>query len=189
MKKVVSLQQVAHLFAHQTQIEATNSNRSLYFYDKNIFSYDSHFCIAKFVDSNTLLFTERSYSSTTSGHISIVRSATSHINKIYCAYPTGTHEQNFEYWLKDAENFANKLKSARKPEIYLNQLNQIRDKATKYTNYFSIEIPTLLLAVLSVSNSDESLKYLADKKDIIDAENKRKEDNIIYRCQSGAKTK
>lgn len=175
MKKVVSPQQVAHLFANKMQSEATNSNRSLYFNDDKIYSYGSHFCIAKFIDSNTLLFTERSYSSTTSGHISIVRGATSHINKIYCAYPSGSHDQNFNYWLLDAEAVTDKLSRAKKPEIYLLQLSQIRDKATIYANHFAIEIPSLLLAVLSVVNSADVVAYLNGKVALIQAEKKAKE--------------
>lgn len=175
MKRVVTPQEVAHLFANQLQSDATNSNRSLYFNNDKIYSYGNHFCIAKFIDSNTLLFTERSYSSTTSGHISIVRSATSHINKIYCAYPTGTHEQNFTYWLNECESITDKLKKANKPEIYLTQLNQIKDKANVYANYFKIEVPLQLIAVLSVTNKKEVVDYLENKKELIDAENKAKE--------------
>ena len=187
MKKVVSQQDVAHLFANQLQSEARNTNNSFYFYEDKIYSYGSHFCIAKFVDENTLLFTERTYSSTTSGHIAIVRSATSHKAKIYCAFPTGSHEDNFKYWLNDAEAVTKQLQNARKPEIYLTQLNGIKDRVQKYANYFNISVPITLNEVLSVTNKDEVKSYLESKQKYIDAENKRKEKEQIKKHRKDLK--
>lgn len=175
MKKVVTPQQVAHLFANQLQDEARNANNSLYFYNDKIYSYGSHFCIAKFVDNHTLLFTERSYSNTTSAHVSIVSSATSHKDKIYCANPTGTHEENFKYWTNEAENISNKLSRANKPEIYLNQLSSIKAKVIKYSEYFDIEIPIVLNAVLSITDKKEVIEYLETKEKLIQADKKAKE--------------
>lgn len=103
MRKVVKAQDVAHLFANQLQDEAMTPNRSFYFEGKSIYSYDSHFCIATFVDDNTLLFTTRGYSNTTAKHIKVVRHATSHIKKIYCAYPLGG-QINFDDWHNKADN-------------------------------------------------------------------------------------
>jgi len=126
MKKVVSSHDVAHLFNAQTQETATTPNRNFYFSGKTIYSYGSHFCIAKFVDYNTLLFTERGYSNTTSKHISITRSATSNRDKIYCAYPDRSHEANFDYWTYNAENIAQSLLKARKPSKYISELNSVQ---------------------------------------------------------------
>jgi hypothetical protein len=170
MKKVNSPQDTAHLFATQSQIEARTPNGSLYFYDKSIFSYGSHFCIAKFVDSKTLLFTERTYSNTTAKHISCVSYATSHINKIYCSNPNGSHENNFNVWLNIAEQLTQKLSRANKPEIYISQLQQIENKAKIYANYFNIEIPKTLQSVLTVTTKAEILAYMENKAELIKAE-------------------
>lgn len=174
MRKVVSPPEVAHLFATQCQVEATNQNRSFYFIRKNIYSYGSHFCIARFVDDKTLLFTERSYSNTTAKHINHVHHATSHIDRIWCAYPIGTHSDNFEYWLNEAEGVTAKLKNARKPEIYLTQLNNIKYKVGRYKQYFNIDMPIALDKVLSIMNKEEVSEYLESKQKILDAEAKRK---------------
>jgi hypothetical protein len=174
MRTVVSPQEVAHLFAQQSQQEAKNSGRSFYFYGTNIYSYGSHFCIAKFVDRSTLLFTERSYSNSTAKHINTVRHATSHIDKIYCAYPTGSHEQNYHYWLNEAEDIASKLKNARKPEIYLSQLANVKYKVDRYKQYFKIDMPITLEKALSIMNKTEVTEYLESKQKILDAEAKRK---------------
>jgi len=174
MRKVVSAQEVAHLFATQSQSEARTPTGNLYFHSNFIHSYGSHFCIARFVDDKTLLFTERGYSNTTSKHISVVWSATSHIDKIYCAYPSGTHEQNFNYWLNEAESITSKLQNARKPEIYLTQLNNLKYKVDRYKQYFKIEMPITLEKVLSITDKAEVVDYLESKQKLIDAEAKRK---------------
>lgn len=82
MKTVVNSGQVAHLWYHATQAHARNSNRSFYFDGDTIFSYGSHFPIARHVWTNkkhtgerAVLFTTRDYSVTTSCHKSAVRSA------------------------------------------------------------------------------------------------------------------
>lgn len=175
MKKVNTPQQTAHLFANQLQTESRTPNGSMYFYDKEIFSYGSHFCIAKFVDNQTLLFTERSYSNTTAKHISAVEYATNHINKIYCYNPKGSHFDNFDNWLTRAERVADKLKRANKPEIYINELQQIENKANIYANYFSIEIPETLKSVLKVTTKAEILQYLENKAELIAKEKAEKE--------------
>jgi len=175
MKKVNNPQETAHLFATQTQIEAYTPNRSMYFYDKSIYSYGAHFCIAKFIDSKTLLFTERTYSNTTAKHISVVSHATSHIDKIYCSNPNGSHENNFNVWLNIAEQLTDKLSRANKPEIYISQLQQIENKAKIYANYFNIEIPATLQSVLKVTTKTEILQYLENKAELIKAEKIAKE--------------
>lgn len=175
MKKVNTPQDTAHLFALQQQQEAYTPTRNLYYNGKSIYSYGSHFCIAKFIDSKTLLFTERTYSNTTAKHISVVSYATSHIDKIYCFNPNASHVDNFNYWLRQAEQLADKLKRANKPEIYINQLQQIENKATIYANYFNIAIPETLQSVLKVTTKAEILAYMETKAELIAAEKLAKE--------------
>lgn len=175
MKKVVSPSEVAHLFANQLQSEATTSGRNFYFYNKSIYSYGIHFCIAKFVDENTLLFTERGYSNTTAKHINHVYHATSHIKKIYCADPIGSHDTNFKAWLSQAETNIEKLKNARKPENYILELQRIKDKANKYAEYFGIITPLSLENALSITDKAEILEYLDSKAKVLEKEKKQKE--------------
>ena len=175
MKKVNSPQDTAHLFALQQQQEAYTPTRNLYYNGSSIYSYGSHFCIAKFIDDKTLLFTERTYSNTTAKHISCVSYATSHINKIYCSNPTASHVDNFNYWLRQAEESADKLKNARKPQNYIWELENIKSKATKYANYFSIAIPETLQSVLKVTTKAEILAYMDSKAELIAAEKLAKE--------------
>lgn len=85
----------------------------------------------------------------------------------------GTHEQNFKYWFDQAEEILKKLSNARKPEIYLNQLKQIKDKATKYANYFGIDIFKPLDLLLSITDKAEIVAYLETKQKLIEADKKR----------------
>lgn len=62
---------VAHVWAHQLQDSARNKTGNLYFNGSTIYSYGSHFPIAKHVEhkgKKCILFTTRDYSSTTRGH-------------------------------------------------------------------------------------------------------------------------
>lgn len=75
MKTVFTNAMVAHVWAQQTQEFGINASGSLYFQDATIYSYGSHFPIARFIDRNIVLLTADSYSNTTAQHISLVHRA------------------------------------------------------------------------------------------------------------------
>ena len=159
MKKVVSNHDVAHLFALQSQSEAMNPNRSFYFEGTELFSYGRHFCIAKFVDADTLLFTERSYSNTTRKQISYSWQATSHIKKIHCAFPSGSHFENFNWWIARANEQLELLKRSRKPEKYVVELLDIEKRAKIYSEYFGIEVDSKLQSLVSIQDKEKADEY------------------------------
>lgn len=96
VKTVVNSAQVAHLWANQSQPEARNAKGSLYFRGDTIYSYGSHFPIARHVTARggraVVLVTTKSYSVTTSGHTSSVRSAASHLPQ--CSVADVTQKPN-----------------------------------------------------------------------------------------------
>jgi len=159
MKKVVSNHDVAHLFALQSQSEAMNPNRSFYFEGTELFSYGRHFCIAKFVDTDTLLFTERTYSNTTRKQINYARQATSHIKKIHCGFPNGSHAENFSWWIARANEQLELLKRSRKPEKYVVELLDIEKRAKIYSEYFGIEVDNKLQALVSIQDKERAEEY------------------------------
>lgn len=80
MRHVVPAPEVAHLWAHKAQSDARSSGRgNIFFRDSTIYSYGSHFPIARHVTNthgeNAVLFTTRTCSVTTRGHCSMVRGA------------------------------------------------------------------------------------------------------------------
>ncbi len=78
-KHVFDTGEVPHLWAHRTQDCARNKQGNLYFLGDTIYSYGSHFPIARHVANGAgkraVLFTTARYSVTTSGHCSAVRAA------------------------------------------------------------------------------------------------------------------
>ena len=78
-KYVFDTGEIPHLWAHRTQEKARNRQGNLYFTSDTIYSYGSHFPIARHVvsegDERAVLFTTATYSVTTSSHCSAVRSA------------------------------------------------------------------------------------------------------------------
>jgi len=77
-RNVYPTNEIPHLWAHKTQPSARNPQGNLYFGGATIYSYGSHFPIARHIThagKAAILFTTRSYSSTTAGHICAVRRA------------------------------------------------------------------------------------------------------------------
>lgn len=178
MKTVFTdISHIAHLWANKLQETARNSG-NFYFNGDTIFSYGRHFPIAKHVvnerGENCVLFTERTYSNTTAGHISIVRQAANHKNIVYCYSPESTSEENFNYWLRCAESTAKKLLNARKPEKYLSELDYIKSKVKKYCDFFSLTIPESLVAALNIGNKSQFAEYQNKKDQYEKEESERK---------------
>lgn len=79
MRHVYPNHEIPHLWAHQSQDKARNSTGSLYFEGQTIYSYGSHFPIARHVTNlrgeKAVLFTTVNHSVTTSSHCSAVAHA------------------------------------------------------------------------------------------------------------------
>jgi hypothetical protein len=174
MKTVFSNSEIMHVFAGQTQDFGKTTNRSIFFERGKIYSYGYHFCMANLVGNN-LFFTLRSYSNTTEKHISKLESATRQYNKIYCAYPDGSKDENFRFWKNEAEKEASKLLKAKKPQIYLNELSNIQEQVSKYCEAMQFLIPDELIEILSIQNKDE-FKILAEKAAAKEIENIKKKE-------------
>jgi hypothetical protein len=174
MKKVHTPDNVAHLWANQHQEEARTQTSNLYFYGTEIYSYGSHFCIAKHVQNGVVLFTERDYSNTTSKHKSIVRYACSHKEIVYCYNPIGSHEQNFQAWRQECEGHIEKLAKARKPEKYIQELEGVKYRAERYANLFDIAVPESLSVAWTITDKQEVVAYMEKKAEAIKKEKARK---------------
>jgi hypothetical protein len=78
MRKYGTLAEVAHAWANQLEGPTSTSNGSLFWEDDTIYSYGTHFALAKFRDDlpgYKVLFNTTTYSSSTSNHQSMVNSA------------------------------------------------------------------------------------------------------------------
>jgi hypothetical protein len=164
MRNVLPTSELCHKWANQEQESGRTSNGTMYFNGSTIYSYGSHFPIAKHIvneqGQRAVLFTERTYSNTTAKHIRNVYMSCKNDNIIHCSNPNSSHAYNFNDWLNCAVlHGASKLKTARKPELYLNYISNIESKAVKYAQFFGIEIPETLKAVLSIKDKSQYLDY------------------------------
>lgn len=94
MKTVHPYRQVAHLWANQSQETARTSNGSLYFKGRELWSYGSHFMIARHIGLGIVCFTLREYSTTTARQISQAKSACRHLTIVYANDPRDSIEAN-----------------------------------------------------------------------------------------------
>jgi hypothetical protein len=119
----------AHVWASQTQYEGRSG--PMFFRDASIFSYGSHFEIARIVEHRGVkvaLFNRARYSNTTAKHQSAARRAVRHVPILY----TSNIDKGVESAFKEAReliltNAAAQLK-ARRPQ----QLHWIEDEVTEH---------------------------------------------------------
>jgi hypothetical protein len=118
MKHVYTNNELPHVWAnnrHEVRSGRTG-NGNFYFEGDTIYSYGSHFPIARFVEvagETVVLITRRSYSMTTSQHVSRVRQAVSHLPTVSCHSPSGSPREEMEAALKLAGEAAIKAPRAR----------------------------------------------------------------------------
>lgn len=189
MKKVFSSHsEVAHVWNTQSQNEGHASN--VFFYGPAIYSYGHLFCIAKHMTStetgqNATLFTTRGYSNSTAKHINIVRQAARNRELIFCPFPNGSHAENFMYWQNQAFNFAAKLERAKKPGLYISEIEHIKNLAERFCNFYGITAPADLLQLFDIKDKQALKVYNetaaqrkkeAEKLALLDAKKRHKKE-------------
>lgn len=163
--------EIAHLWAHQLPQPKTNG--SLFYNGKTIYSYGYHFPIAKLLEDNkTVLITNRTYSVSTSKHQGYVSNAVSHLNKIYCNNPVEAHIDNIGAFIKEIKNEMEQLIKAKKPEIYLSKIGQIKDSLSTYLDYFKLKLTSEQKSKIKIKGLTDYLIKIEKHKER-EAENKR----------------
>ena len=161
-KFVFDTGEIPHLWAHRTQEEARNRQGNLYFTGDTIYSYGSHFPIARLVTNDAgeraVLFTSATYSVTTSSHCSAVRSAIPsgihvfHIPNLCHGRYSGSdltaddHAGNLDDYTERIENHV--VTSARARSSYAKTWNNqcaghLRDQAFAYCAFFGLPVPNI----------------------------------------------
>lgn len=135
-KKVFPNDEVAHIWARQTQPTGRNSQGNFYFDGDKIYSYGRHFCIARLLPNKQVLFTDRGCSKTTAKHINWVRYAVNHLELVYCANPDGGTGSNIPEFTKEFENLIGIIEAPRKQQKTKAAAKQslifVADKVDKY---------------------------------------------------------
>ena len=161
-KHVFDTGEIPHLWAHRTQDEARNRQGNLYFTGDIIYSYGSHFPIARHVANEAgergVLLTTATYSVTTSSHCSAVRSAIPsgipvfHVPNVCHGRYSGSeltaddHASNLGDYAERIEK--NVITSARARLSYTKEWNHehaacLRDEAIAYCAFFGLPIPKI----------------------------------------------
>lgn len=143
MKTVVSSEMVAHLWVHQSQSEARNGTGSLYFRDSTIWSYGSHFPIARHVNGVVLQTTDRCSMTTSTKHQPVVRQACSHLT-VYnvpdvLADTPAQHAENLADYQKRYETALLKASRARSnADWHIETAAELFTKGNAYAECFEI---------------------------------------------------
>jgi hypothetical protein len=161
-KHVFNTGEVPHLWAHRTQEDARNGQGNLYFDGDTIYSYGGHFPIARHVvneaGERAILFTTATYSVTTSGHCSAVRSAIPsgtpvfHIPSLFNGRYNGDqltaddHASNLADYSERIEKHV--ITSARGRLSYAKERNRdhavrLRDEVFAYCAFFRLLTPSI----------------------------------------------
>ena len=139
MKTVFSnTSEVVHVFAQRTQSEGRNASRSIFFNQNRIYSYGYHYLLAEFIEGKkgeeAILINDTGYSVTTSKHISEVRQA------------TRQYKQFFEMKVSASKvaiqlnDLSDKLAKARKPEIYLSEIQSLIASFKEFADFEGIKL-------------------------------------------------
>ena len=187
VKHVVSGGEVPHLWFHKVQSSAKNATCNFYFSCDVIYSYGSHFPIARHVTKgkkSAVLFTERNYSVTTSGHKSAVRCAIPegttvfHVEDVFPddRYASNSHANNLKsYMERVASHLATcvRARSSWSKESEHGMAVRLRNEAREYAKFFKLPLPKIApipdidsdgLAKIKASESKKSAEKAAKEK-------------------------
>lgn len=146
---------IAHAWAHGHDRPKTSNSNVLYKSgDDTIYSYGSHFPMARHY-KGVVLMTTQSYSNTTAGHMAAVRQAVSHMDVVYCTYipdtrvnDTHTHNKNIKHWIAAIESRLISLVKARNKQPWLDKIDEQRTQARRYIELFKVKVKKADLKLL-----------------------------------------
>ncbi len=182
-KHVFDTDMVAHVWAQQTQQSGRNkSNGNFYFEGDTIYSYGSHFPIAKQITRNgkkCVLFTTRTYSNTTAGHIQCVRRALSDQNgpvfnipsvrsSMFGDHTLSEHKDNLTYYANHHAELARKTVRARSNANWLpRSLETSVAEANEYSKFFGLRKKFKMpeLDRKAIAEADAKAKKAKERKD------------------------
>lgn len=183
MKQVFDTNEVAHIWANQSQASGRNSANNFYFNNGTIYSYGGHFPIAT-INGNNVFFTVKTYSNTTAKHIGLVRRAISHKNILFVnevpenfKYLTAVHEANTNYWKRKIKALFDELgnKKIRDTQTRISYINTNIEQLTAYYQYFKMQVKDKeLKSLLILAKQPDFLEQARNAKDKQNAANEKK---------------
>lgn len=133
---------VAHVWAHKLLDHARNKRGNFYFQGDTIYSYGSHFPIARHVEhkgKKCILFTTRTYSSTTLGHMyETERAIPSSVEVFHVSCPTDSVRVSMvdEYVGRIASRLEEAAKARQRRPYLLNEAQLLVEEARRFCVFF-----------------------------------------------------
>jgi len=174
---------VAHLWANKSQESAKTSDGKFYFHGDTIYSYGSHFPIAKHITrkgKSAVLLTTREHSATTRGHKGAVEWACSHltvfhVDNIGYGEPRKQFEEYRARYLELAREYA---KARQRKPIILERLQKLVEEANAFSAFFALRVRLTMPADLT--------EMVAECKAIEKKERERKQQEATKREREAA---
>ena len=152
-KQVFASYEIPHLWAYKTQEKARNAQGNFYFDGDTIYSYGSHFPIARHVTvkgKSAILLTTRTYSNTTRGQIHSVKCAIPptvqvfHVHNVDAPRSHVTHDGNIAERTEALNEAILKASRARSGSAWLiGRATGIRENLLGYCKFFKLKAPKL----------------------------------------------
>ena len=170
IRNVWDTDMVAHLWANQSQESARNVCGNFYFAGDTIYSYGSHFPIARFAEhrgKKCVLMTTRTYSTTTSRHIQLARGASRNHTTFYVPDVMElNHKANLKHFAAKIIEDAKKAKRARLHKGYLlSDLEAYVGKCNQYAEFFGLKTRFTMPTDLDLAAEREKAKAAAAIED------------------------
>lgn len=169
---------IGHNLSGKGQEQARNPSQNFYFSGDTIYSYGSHFPMARFVRSGkkqAIQFTTRSYSVTTSGHLSTVRGAIqgNDIPVFYVrnAADEARYPENLaDYSKRIEEAIANQIKarSTRNMESFRGEALALIAECKEYCKFWKVKSPKFPKVPALPANFKEKRKREKELQDARD---------------------
>jgi len=188
------------LWAHKAQDYARNPGHNFYFSGDTIYSYGSHFPVARHVENKrgrAVLFTTRSYSSTTAGHKCMVEGACRHLTVFHVADVNSTEpRKQFADYRGQYMALVGKYAKARqrKPE-HLAALRDLVEEANRYAAFFGLrarltlpdDLTGMIAECQAIEKRDRERKQREERKREREAQERLQKwvDGALDYCPSG----
>jgi len=162
MKKVFQKsEEVIELFVTGSQNEARS--RNIYFNDLNqIYSYGSHYLLAEKLGYGSIMINDTGYSKTTRKHITQITRASFGWKQFFKS------ETSLGIVYDSVIKNNEKLRKARKPELYTNRIVMLWEKLNEYLDYFDKAYLRSVDGYLEIKNIVESILLDEEKEELQD---------------------
>lgn len=130
MKTKFNNSDLCHVFAQRSQNNGTGSN--LFFEGARMYSYGHHFLLAEFLNDSTILINDKSYSSSTAKHQSLIRQAT----RQYKQYFTKSVDVSLVY--NQITDLSKRIITARKKDIIASEIISLFESCKEFNSEFRV---------------------------------------------------